>query len=491
MTFKADKVKLKVHADNSAAGTGAADGGELAIVGNSNANATLKRYNGSAWEEIGATYTGGTGITIDSNNQIDLDVNSLSTQTGLARTDHIAVSKGTTTGKTQLQDIPIKRFKDCGELVDPLTNSEKEKVIQVKEVGGAVTNSSLAIHIDVAPYSGAAKSVIFRVDYDGPGAGSQEYFEIGFYQNDSGSIGWDSQGSARDGTTAAKAWYGQVDIGNSSMDTNLNRIKDFLEGSPTSTGDTNNRNFTGSNWTVTKDTNAKKVIITADNAAAAWDFTIDTNNTINSVNILSTTAYSTAAATYRYELHHPLINHLGNVNTANIQQGDTLKYDQSSQTYLPSSNSAFTVVATTTYYAHHQSSRAANFPLNSGAWTADFVSATEYSGSSWADLDFNGRNFLTREVFINFDDSTGHSFKVKGANNYSMSFGNRICIEIINLDTNDLTVNKNASTEPDFIVPQSSSSPLSTFTVGPQQKAMLIKNEAGAADNYVVAILSV
>ena len=51
MAFKADKVKLKLHADNTAANTPApsTDGGELAIIGANSTDARLKRYDGAIY----------------------------------------------------------------------------------------------------------------------------------------------------------------------------------------------------------------------------------------------------------------------------------------------------------------------------------------------------------------------------------------------------------------------------------------------------------
>jgi len=526
MTFKADKVKFKVHANDAAASnpTPATDGGELAIVGSDAASAVLKRFDGTNWVEVGGSsgtvtsITAGVGLNpasaITGAGTIDLNLSSLADGTDVIdRTAdeliYLDNSEGTATakGKRKLtSEIPLKSWKDCSELTDSLTGSEVNKVIQVKEVTGTpAVKSKLVITLADNANNTGYQTILFANAIGG--TGTAKYFEITLKYDGSGSIGFDSGSSAGTQSDPYQADSRAANSGASISITNsLDDLEKIITDAASGAGHTKRGNisgfvgWTGSNWTVTKDASARTLTIEATAAAAGWDFsgvTVTNGSGTAPFPVTSVVATNYAAAVstvYRYELKNPSIDHLSDVDTSSTAPTShaTLKWSTNSGgRWLPSNHSEFNSVSVTQYGSWNQTSRANGFPLGgTGDWNGNFTSATNYVSSNWVDLIAGERAILGHETFVNHNKCGSQKYLVKPAADYNSSKGYQAKIEIINLHAEDMNVERKDSNDPQFVIPQGTNG--ASFVLGSSQKAVLVANKNSSnVREWIVSIHAV
>ena len=478
-------------------------------------------YDGSAWGELGGSSTTGTvtsitaGVGLDPSSAITtsgtIDLNLSSLDDGTANIDRTedeliyldnSESTDTDKGKRKLtSEIALKAWKNCGLLPETLVSANVTKMIQVTEV-----NSSITFTLNAQAQEA---TILFANKIDGV---TQKHFQIDLIPQSTGSAGF--YGSSINSGTSSDPYKAAIDLTSShsvalQLDMLRSAIENAIVGSAsghiniTSPGvnvdvDGNtaadfegwDHNYgSGALYTVTTGTNS--ITITAINNGSEYDFT---GVGVTGATTAGISVSAIASVAPNYELKNPSIDHLSDVDTSSTAptiSTNYLRWHHTSGTWLPDNHSNFSGVSVTEYESWNQTSKANGFPLDgSGNWTADFVSATNYSGGNWVDLVAGEMRYLDYECFVNYDNCGSQKYKVKPADEYNQARGYHARIEIINLDANNMNVEVETGSDPSFVIPQGANG--TSFVVGPSQKALLVANRNSSnVREWIVSILSV
>ena len=480
--FKTDTVKLKVFSNDTAASgsTPENDGGELAVVGTNATDAVLKRYDGlnNTWVAVGSSYSAGHGTSITTSNEIDLDVANLTSVVGAIKENSIPIAQGNATASTRLENISISNFKDMDQLAEPLTNSENNKLIQVKQYA---TNQASKLTITLAniTQSSGNQTILFQSDIDGPGSGTSKYFQIDISLGASSSIGFSGAAPA-DGSNS-NPYTAICQATSASHGINIVNVLDNLESifknSPNNgtyqRASAQITGFTGwtTGWTVSKDYNARTIVVESITPNAAYDFagvsvTSTTNNTVSATTNIN---FSSGNNSYRYEHASPDLEHLGNV-TGTPSNGQVLTYNGSA--WAPAA--AGSGSGTEDNHLHY-TSFTSNFPVSSNAWSASFTLLSTYN-SGWSTLASSARQKINHATFSNFHSAGSNKLILHPADDFHSE---GVKVEILNHSTANLIVDRNDTNDPQFVEITAGGSPSNTdvnsITIPSNQRAIFIK----------------